>query len=148
MRAMRSAVLPPLPSPAVAERPDGRPLAWIASVGGGAARRRKDERLAAVLEEFGYRTYVADGAEDPLADGLGDAGIVVCDVVRPDVDLPVELTLAGMRGIPALVLMPQGVEADGLARAVLADADATIVRYFRVEPHRALHERLVAANGA
>lgn len=139
------ATSPPRP-PAHAERPDGRPLAWIASVGGGAGRRRKDDRLAAVLEEFGYRTYVADGADDPLADGLGDAGLVVCDVVRPDVDLPVELTLAGMRGIPVVVLMPAGVEADGLAAGVLSDAGATVVRYFRVEPHRALHERLVAAS--
>lgn len=145
MPAMSSLATSPPPPPAVAERPDGRPLAWIASVGGGATRRRKDDRLAAVLEEFGYRTHVADGAEDPLADGLGDAGLVVCDVVRPDVDLPVELTLAGMRGIPVLVLLPEGVPVDGLAGAVLADARATVVRYFRVEPHRALHERLVAS---
>lgn len=144
MRAMALLVPAPPSPPVVHERSDGRPLAWIASCdGGGAGRRRKDARIAAVLEEFGYRTWVADGDDDVLADAsLGGAELVVCDVVRPDCDLPVELAVAATRGIAAMVLMPEGVEIDGLARGILSDCRAQIVRYFRVEPARALHERL------
>ena len=133
-------------APAVAER--GRPLVCISAGGRGPARRRKEERLAAVLSEFGFRT---DVAEDPADFGLDDrrlgavtaASLIVCDVVRPDRDLPADLAIAATRGVPVLVLVPEGVPVEGLARELLDDCDATLVRYSRTEPHRALHARLL-----
>ena len=129
------------------------PLACISAGGRGAARRRKEERLAAVLSEFGFRT---DVAEDPAAFGLDDrrvgavtaASLIVCDVVRPEHDLPADLAVAATRGVPVLVLVPEGVPVEGLARELLDDCDATLVRYSRTEPHRALHARMLGERHA
>jgi len=139
------------PSTVVADRPapDGRPLACIAAGGRGPARRRKEDRLAAVLSEFGYRTHVVEAEDGPVLDtarldALADAAVVVCDVIRPDRDLPADLAVAATRGIPVVVLLPEGVPVSGLARELLDDCGARVVRYERVEPHRALHARLLA----
>jgi hypothetical protein len=143
------------PPAATTDGHDARPLACIASCGRGAARRRKDDRLAAVLGEFGYRCHVAEPdagedagfPEDRLA-ALEDARLVVCDVVRPAADLPAELAVAATRGIAVVALLPEGVPVDGLAGELLADCGATVVRYAGVEPHRALHARLLARASA
>lgn len=134
---------------------DHRPLACIASSGRGAARRRKDARLAAVLSEFGFRTHVADaeGDDGPVLDAdrvgaLADARLVVCDVVRPDLDLPVEAAIAATRGTPVIALVPDGVAVRGLARALLDECAATVLRYAGVEPHRVLHGRLLEQDAA
>jgi hypothetical protein len=138
---------------ALDEGRDRRPLAWIASPPRGGARRGRAWRLAAVLEEFGYRTTIAEPppeepdlpdalAPDRLADLLA-ASLVGCDIVRPEVDLPVELAVAATRGIAVLALVPDEVPVDGLAAQLLEDSRATVVRYRRVDPHRALHERLL-----
>ncbi|MCK2124924.1 hypothetical protein, partial [Pseudomonas sp. PNPG3] len=85
------------------------PLACIAATRGGVSRARKDARLAAVLSEFGYTTYVA--AHDDEDVWLDDAArLVVCDVVCPADDLPVEVALAATRGVKVVVLAPAGVE--------------------------------------
>jgi hypothetical protein len=130
---------------------DARPLACIACCGRGAARRRKEDRLAAVLSEFGFRCHVAGAAGDdgPALDddrlaALDGARLVVCDVVRPAQDLPAELAVAATRGLPVVALVPAGVAVEGLAAELLADCGASVVRYAAVEPHRALHARLVA----
>jgi len=117
------------------------PLACVAASRGGLTRARKDARLAAVLAEFGHRTYVTAPEDDDvwLDD---DTALVVCDLVCPSADLPVQVALAATRGIPVLVLAPRGVRIDGLAGEMLALCDAEIVRYEGVEPHRALHQHL------
>jgi hypothetical protein len=108
------------------------------------ARTRKDARLAAVLSEFGYRTYAGGGDEDePWLDD--ETELVVCDVVSPSADLPVEVALASMHGIAVLVLVPHGVPVEGLAADLLAGCNATLLRYEGVEPHRVLHASLLAA---
>ena len=119
------------------------PLACVAASRGGLARARKDMRLAAVLSEFGYRTYVAaPGDEDvSLAE---EAELVVCDLVRPADDLPVEVALAATRGVEVVVLAPAAVAIDGMAADLLGLCDVTVIRYDGVEPHRALHARLLA----
>ena len=123
------------------------PLAYVASLGEGSTRRRRDARLAAVLSEFGFRTLVSEPGEelglhpDRLA-GVAGASVVVCDLVRPDRDIPVEVAVAATRGVPVVALVPHGVPVVGSAAAVLADADATILRYDRAEPHHILHARL------
>ena len=132
---------------------DARPLACVASTGSGPARHRKDARLAAVLSEFGWRTHVsAEGEQLNLGDrrleALAGADLVVCDVVRPDRDLPVELAVAATRGVPVLALVPEGVVLDGMALELLRDCGASILRYARVEPHRVLHSRLVAESAS
>jgi hypothetical protein len=123
------------------------PLAYVASLGEGATRRRRDARIAAVLAEFGYRTVVsAPGEEVGLhpdrLDGVAAASVVVCDLVRPERDIPVEVAIAATRGIPVIALVPSGVPVIGAAASVLADAAATILRYDRAEPHQVLHARL------
>jgi hypothetical protein len=133
-------------------RDDHHPLACVASTGRGATRRRKDDRLAAVLSEFGWTAHVAADdeqtvlGEERLA-ALAEADLVVCDLVRPGRDVPVELAVAATRGVAVLALVPEGVPLDGLARELLDDCGATVVRYARVEPHRVLHAGLVAAAG-
>lgn len=118
------------------------PLACVAATRAGITRARKDARLAAVLSEFGYRTYIAEHGDDDV--WLDDqAALVVCDVVCPAADLPVEVALAATRGVEVLVLAPRGVELDGMAGELLDLCDATVVRYDGVEPHRALHARLL-----
>jgi hypothetical protein len=133
-----------------AEADDSRPLACVVSAGRGAARRRKDDRLAAVLSEFGWRAHVAAIDDDHTALGeerlgaLAACDLVVCDLVRPGSDIPVELAVAATRGVPVLALVPAGVALDGLARELLAQCRATVLRYVRVEPHRVLHAGLLA----
>ncbi len=122
------------------------PLACIAAARSGTARWRKDARLAAVLAEFGYRTTVAHGDDELWLDEA--AKLVVCDLVNPRVDLPVQAALAATRGLDVLVLVPADVPIDGLAGELLADCGATVLRYDGVEPHRVLHARLlVGASG-
>ena len=123
------------------------PLAYVASLGEGSTRRRRDARLAAVLAEFGYRAIVSEPGEEvglhpDRIDGVTDASVVVCDLVRPERDIPVEVALAATRGVPVLALVPEGVPVIGAAAAVLNDAGATILRYDRAEPHQILHARL------
>lgn len=123
------------------------PLAYVASLGEGHTRRRRDARLAAVLSEFGYRAVVAAPGEEvgihpDRIDGVTDASVVVCDLVRPEHDIPVEVAIAATRGVPVLALVPEGVPVVGAAAAVLEDAGATILRYDRAEPHHILHARL------
>jgi hypothetical protein len=118
------------------------PLACVAASRGGISRARKDARLAAVLSEFGYRTYVAPSGDDDV--WLDDeAKLVVCDVVCPADDLPVEVALAATRGVEVVVLAPVGVVLDGMAGELLGLCNATVIRYDGVEPHRALHARLL-----
>ena len=118
-------------------------LACVAASRGGLSRSRKDARLAAVLSEFGYRAYVAEpGDDDVWLDE--EAGLVVCDLVCPADDLPVEVAVAATRGVEVLVLAPEGVDIDGMAGELLRTCDATVVRYAGVEPHRVLHARLLA----
>ena len=117
------------------------PLACIAATRGGTARWRKDSRLAAVLAEFGYRTCLASGDDDLELDI--DAELVVCDLVNPSADLPVQVALAATRGLDVIVLAPAGVPIVGLAADLLARCNTTILRYDGVEPHRVLHARLL-----
>jgi hypothetical protein len=129
---------------------DRRPLACVASTGTGSARRRKDARLAAVLSEFGWRADVVTGDDEYGALGeerlaaLAEADLLVCDLVRPGLDVPVELAVAATRGLPVLALVPSAVTLDGLASELLAQCRATVLRYARVEPHRVLHAGLLA----
>ena len=124
------------------------PLACVASTGSGSARRRKDERLAAVLSEFGWSAHIAATdehtalGEDRLS-ALAAADLLVCDLVRPDRDVPVELAVAATRGIQVLALVPAAARLDGLAQELLDDCRATVLRYARVEPHRVLHAGLL-----
>jgi hypothetical protein len=95
-----------------------------------------------VLSEFGYRTCTVHGDEEPWLDD--DAALVVCDLVNPRVDLPVQVALAATRGIDVIVLAPEGVAIDGLAADLLARCrSATVLRYDGVEPHRVLHARML-----
>ncbi|HEX8122787.1 MAG TPA: hypothetical protein VF549_16155 [Solirubrobacteraceae bacterium] len=132
---------------AVAITTSTAPLAYVASLGEGSTRRRRDARLAAVLAEFGYRSVVGEPGEEvgihpDRLDGVTGASVVVCDLVRPDRDVPVEVAIAATRDIPVVALVPAGVPIEGLAAQMLADARATIVRYDRAEPHHVLHARL------
>ena len=120
---------------------DRAPLACIAATRSGAARWRKDSRLAAVLAEFGYRTSVVHGEDELSLDD--EAELVVCDLVNPAVDLPVQVALAATRGTEVLVLAPAGVLIEGLAADMLARCRATVLRYDGVEPHRVLHARML-----
>ena len=122
---------------------DRAPLACIAATRTGAARWRKDHRLAAVLAEFGYRTCVAHG-DDALALDE-DAELVVCDLINPSADLPVQVALAATRGLQVIVLAPEGVPIEGLAADLLGRCTTTVLRYDGVEPHRVLHARLLGA---
>ena len=72
------------------------PLACVAAASDGAARRRKDARLAAVLSEFGYRSMCVNGEDEVWL--AADAKLVVCDLVNPADDLPIEVALAATRG--------------------------------------------------
>jgi hypothetical protein len=117
------------------------PLACIAATRSGAARWRKDARLAAVLAEFGYRTSLMHGEDDLSLDA--DTELVVCDLVNPRADLPVQVALAATRGLPVIALVPAGVPLDGLAADLLNSSGATVLRYDGVEPHRVLHQRLL-----
>ena len=118
------------------------PLACVAASAIGTSRARKDARLAAVLAEFGYSTYVATGGEDEV--WLDErARLVVCDLVSPSADRPVEVALAATRGVEVIVLVPHGVAIEGIARELLDACDATVIRYDGVEPHRVLHQRLL-----
>jgi hypothetical protein len=122
------------------------PLACVAACRGGFARARKDGRLAAVLSEFGYHPYLGGADDDAWRDG--DAELVVCDVVCPAEDMPVEVALAAMRGVAVIALVPGAVPVDGLPADLLAGCDATILRYDGVEPHRVLHAWLLAGHSA
>ena len=117
------------------------PLACIAATRSGAGRFRKDGRLAAVLAEFGYRTCVVHGDDELWLDS--DTELVVCDLVNPFADLPVQVALAATRGLDVIVLAPAGVPIDGLAADLLARCNTTVLRYDGVEPHRVLHARLL-----
>ena len=124
-------------------------LAYVASHGHGATRRRRDARIAAVLAEFGFRTFVGPPAEelgiDPeRLERIAEAQLVVCDVVRPDLDLPVEVALAATRGIPVLALVPAEAPIEGSAAQLLDECGATVLRYDRAEPHHVLYARLAA----
>lgn len=120
------------------------PLAYVASHGGGDTRRRRDARIAAVLAEFGYRTHVASGDSlgPDMLDRVSRATLVVCDVVRPDRDIPVEVALAATRRVGVLALIPAAARLEGTAAQLLAECGAEIVRYERAEPHQVLHARL------
>ena len=64
-------------------------------------------------------------------------------MICPADDLPVEVALAATRGVAVVVLAPLGVVLDGMAGELIAQCDATVIRYDGVEPHRALHARLL-----
>jgi hypothetical protein len=117
------------------------PLACIAATRSGSARWRKDSRLAAVLAEFGYRTCVVNGDDELTLDE--EAELVVCDLVNPAADLPVQVALAATRGLEVIVLAPSGVPIEGLAADLLSRCTTTVLRYDGVEPHRVLHARLL-----
>lgn len=117
------------------------PLACIAATRSGSSRWRKDSRLAAVLSEFGYRTCLAHGDDELWLDP--DAELVVCDLVNPAADLPVQVALAATRGLEVIVLAPAGVVIEGLAADLLARCSTTVLRYDGVEPHRVLYARLL-----
>ena len=127
--------------------PHGSPLAYVASHGGGNSRRRRDWRIAAVLGEFGYRAHVG-AAETELDIGpemlarVSEAALVVCDLVCPDRDVPVEVAIAATRGIPVLALVPAAATLDGYTAQLLEECGATILRYDRAEPHQVLLARL------
>ena len=117
------------------------PLVYVAGHG-----HRIELRLAAVLEEIGLRTHVAKadspfGLDDAAERALGEATAVLCHVVSGS-DLPVEVALAAVRGIPVVAVLPEGAEPDGLAAEVLESADAHQVRYSGGEPRRLLHGAL------
>lgn len=117
------------------------PLACVATCSDGLSRRRKDSRMAAVLSEFGFRTLLVNGEDEVwLAE---DARLVVCDVISPDRDIPIEVALAGTRGVRVVILMPEGVPLSPMASALLEDCGAEILRYDGVEPHRVLHRELL-----
>ena len=119
------------------------PIALVTSHGGGNTRRRRDWRIAAVLGEFGYRAQVGSGDEtigigpETLA-RVSEAALVVCDLVRPDRDVPVEVAIAATRGIPVIALVPAAAPLGGCTAQLLDECGATILRYDRVEPHHAL----------
>ncbi|HEV2061449.1 MAG TPA: hypothetical protein VGR12_01245 [Solirubrobacteraceae bacterium] len=123
------------------------PLAYVASCGGGASRRRRDARIAAVLAEFGYRTELA--ITDPAAalgpetlERVSAATLVVCDLVRPDEDIPVEVAIAATRRVAVLALIPADAPLGGITAQLLRECGADILRYDRAEPHQVLHARL------
>lgn len=122
-------------------------LAYVASAGGGSTRRRRDARIAAVLAEFGYRTYLPPADEDSglQADRLArvaEAALVVCDLIRPDRDVPVEVAIATTRRTPVLALVPADAKIEGWAAELLAESGASVLRYARAEPHHVLHAAL------
>ena len=131
--------------------PATAPLALLTLPASGAPRSAQADRLAAVLEEFGYAVGVTTGdpglgPEPRSADVLGVADplldvadLVVCDAVQPDDDLPFELALAQVRGIPAIVLVPAGPSLDGPAGWLVSGAE--VVRYEDC-PAPALHRFL------
>ena len=123
-------------------------LAYIASHGGGSVRRRRDARIASVLAEYGYGAYVAPAGDDPGVSAdrlarLGEADVVICDLVCPHHDLPVEVAIASARRIPVLALVPADAPIDEWAADLLDGCGATIIRYERAEPHQALDARLM-----
>jgi hypothetical protein len=123
------------------------PLAYVASAGGGSTRRRRDARIAAVLAEFGYRTYVPAAGDEPglHADRLArvaEAAVVVCDLISPERDIPVEVAIAATRRTPVLALVPADARLDGWAAELLGECGATVLRYGRAEPHQVLHAAL------
>ena len=118
------------------------PLACVATCSDGASRRRKDDRLAAVLSEFGYRAIVVNGEDEVWLPE--DAALVVCDLVNPFADVPIEVALAATRGVPVVALVPEAVVIESFTAALLADCDAQVLRYDGVEPHRVLHARFRA----
>ncbi|HEX2085735.1 MAG TPA: hypothetical protein VHF89_08640 [Solirubrobacteraceae bacterium] len=123
-------------------------LAYVAApTDATAVRRRRAARIAAVLAEFGYRTYLAPAGHEIgiHADRLArvvEADLVVCDLVRPDRDIPVEVAIAATRRIPVLALVPADVSVEGCAAQLLVECGATVMRYARAEPHHVLHARL------
>jgi len=129
------------------------PLAYVASHGRGSTRRRRDMRIAAVLSEFGYRTHVPGGVAEiaigpeMLAD-VAAADLVVCDLVRPDRDIPVEVAIAATRGIPVIALVPAEAVLAGCTAQLLDECGATILPYERAEPHQMLHARLAVKENA
>ena len=117
------------------------PLACVAASTDGPGRRRKDGRIAAVLEEVGYRTMCVNGEDEVWL--AQDAELVICDLVSPSHDIPIEVALAATRDVEVLVLVPDGVPISGMAASLLRDCGATVLRYDGVEPHRVLHRRLL-----
>jgi hypothetical protein len=132
---------PRRPAPVAAPVAAPGPLVYVAGHG-----HRIELRLAAVLEEMGLRTHVST-ADSPFAldddaeRALGEASAVLCHVVS-GCDLPVEIALAAVRGIPVIAVLPEGAEPDGLAAEVLESADAQRVRYSGVEPQHLLRGAL------
>jgi hypothetical protein len=129
------------------------PLAYVASVAGGSTRRRRDMRIAAVLAEFGYRTRTSPAGPEltigpDMLDGVSEADLVVCDLVRPDRDIPVEVAIAATRGIPVIALVPAAAVLGGCTAQLLDECGATILPYERAEPHQMLHARLAARENA
>ena len=123
------------------------PAAYVASHGDTSIRRRRDARIAAVLSEFGYSTHVSPagealGIDDDVVTRVAGASLVVCDLVNPDEDIPIEVAIAATRRVPVLALVPAGAPIVGCAAQLLNDSNATVVRYLRAEPHQVLHARL------
>jgi hypothetical protein len=130
-----------MPAPTARLPRTGAALAYVATHAESPTRRRRDARIGAVLSEFGFSTYLGGGQLDRLA-RIVEAQVVVCDLVRPERDIPVEVAIAATRGIPVIALVPAGVRIEGTAADLLADCAAQIVRYARAEPHHVLHARL------
>ena len=140
--------LPPVAPP----RSRPRPLAYVAPVRPllGGRQARTVGALAAVLEEFGYSSHVGMGSSALALPGTDEAAleraeIVVCDVVRPRADLPVEVALAAVRGTPVIALVPEDATIEGMAADVLGDCRGRVVRYEKA-PHQALHRLLGERN--
>jgi hypothetical protein len=122
-------------------------FAYVASHAAGSTHRRQDTRIVSVLAEYGYGAYLAPEGDDAgvTADRLAhlaEADVVVCDLVWPDHDLPVEVAIASARSIPVLALVPADVIVHAWVDDLLCGCGATIIRYERAEPHQALDARL------
>lgn len=120
-----------------AGRAPARPLAYVAParpLTGKSRQGHAARALAAVLEEFGMGTHIGAGygelaLDNDSSEALDSARLVVCDLVNPDRDMPVEVPLARLRGVPVVALIPRDVTFSANAAEQLAGA--RVLRYER-----------------
>lgn len=132
------------------------PLAYVAPRRS-SPQRQLEERMAAAAAALGMRTHIGAGADDggddddtldPRCDAaLDGAHVVICHVVGPD-DVPVEVALAAVRGIPVLAFVPAAVDLAVRAAQLLAGANAKICRYASVSPETLLDDALLGLQPA